>query len=124
MRINLMDEINKGRFINLIDSFSNEIYSNSIRHGFWDFGTADESIIVTCKLALIHSEISEALEAIRNHNPADEHCPEFSSLTIELADAMIRIMDLAHSLDCRLGAAILAKHEYNKSRPYKHGKTI
>ena len=42
----------------------------------------------------------------------------------ELADAIIRIMDFAQEYDLNLADAILAKHEYNKSRPYKHGKAF
>ena len=49
-------------------------------------------------LALIHSEISEALQALRDGNPADTHCPDFSALEVELA-----------------------KMEYNRTRPMRHG---
>ncbi len=72
-------------------------------------------------LSLIHCEISEALQALRDGKPPDKHCPEFSSLEVELADAIIRIMDYAGERNLNISGAIIAKMEYNKNRPYKHG---
>lgn len=85
--------------------------------GFWNQERNEGEII-----ALIHSELSEALEGLRKGNPPDEHCPEFSSAEIELADAVIRIMDFCHAKGYRLSEAIVAKMMYNETRPYKHGK--
>lgn len=73
-------------------------------------------------LALIHCEVSEALQALRNGNPPDHHCPKFSSLEVELADVIIRIMDYAGEKDLDIAGAILAKMEINRNRPYKHGR--
>jgi NTP pyrophosphatase (non-canonical NTP hydrolase) len=73
-------------------------------------------------LALIHCEVSEALQALRNGNPPDHHCPKFSSLEVELADVIIRIMDYAGERDLDIAGAILAKMEVNRNRPYKHGR--
>jgi NTP pyrophosphatase (non-canonical NTP hydrolase) len=77
-------------------------------------------------LCLVHSEISEALEEYR-----DGHCttrlgdggkPE--GLPIELADAVIRICDMAESLGIDLENAIVAKHAYNRTRPHRHGSKL
>ena len=66
-------------------------------------------------LCLIHSEISEALEGFRK-DKADEHLDHHASLTVELADAIIRICDLAGGLDLPLGKALAEKLCYNQIR--------
>lgn len=66
-------------------------------------------------VALIHSELSEALEADRK-GLMDEHVPQFTGVEVELADALIRIFDLAGSLNLNLGEAFVAKMNYNRER--------
>jgi NTP pyrophosphatase (non-canonical NTP hydrolase) len=68
------------------------------------------------QISLIHSEISESYEGHRK-NKMDEHCPEFTNFEIELADAMIRILDTAGGLKLRLAQAFAAKMAYNHARP-------
>ena len=72
-------------------------------------------------IALIHSEISECLEYLRHGNPASDHVPEISGAEEELADAIIRIMDLAYNKKWNIPRALFLKMEYNKTRPYRHG---
>lgn len=78
-----------------------------MNHLFWQ-----HPINIPEKLCLIHSEISEALEALRLENSIGE----------ELADAVIRIMDLAEYLDIDLNQEIFIKHNINKTRPIKNNK--
>lgn len=66
-------------------------------------------------LALIHSEVSETLEAYRK-DLQGEHIMGFSGVEEELADVIIRVCDLAGYLHVRLGEAVLAKLEYNSKR--------
>jgi NTP pyrophosphatase (non-canonical NTP hydrolase) len=66
-------------------------------------------------LALIHSEISEALEGYRK-KLMDDHLPHRRMVEVELADAVIRIADLAGYLDLDLGGAVMEKLEYNRRR--------
>lgn len=73
------------------------------------------------KIALIHSELSEALEAMRHGDPPSEHIPEFSGVEEELADAIIRIMHFAHVRGYRVAEAIQAKSEFNRGRKHRHG---
>jgi len=79
-------------------------------------------VAFSTKIALIHSELSEALEADRKQIVNDDKIPEFTGIEAELADAVIRIFDLAGAYDLRLGEAIVAKMLYNLNRPFKHGK--
>ena len=66
-------------------------------------------------LCLIHSEISEAMEGARQ-GLMDTHLKHKSMMEVELADAIIRIFDLAESKGFNLGQTIYEKLEYNKSR--------
>lgn len=85
------------------------------------------------KIALAHSELSEALEDHRCDNMAIsysddkskeyvEGMPKPIGFPCELADVIVRVMDIAGSLDISLSEAMLAVMKYNETRPPKHGK--
>jgi NTP pyrophosphatase (non-canonical NTP hydrolase) len=67
------------------------------------------------KLMLIVSELAEAMEGFRKGR-MDEHLPNRSSLEVELADAAIRIFDLAGGVGLNLGGAVAEKLAYNAQR--------
>ena len=79
-------------------------------------GTRLGKALVAEKLALIHSEVSEAMEG---HRKAlmDDKLPHRPAIEVELADAVIRIADLAGALDLDLGGAISEKMAFNRQRP-------
>lgn len=66
-------------------------------------------------LCLIHSEISEAMEGHRK-NLMDDHLPHRKMIEVELADAVIRICDVAQGLGLDLAGALVDKTHYNAVR--------
>lgn len=87
--------------------------------GWWTAkdGTAiqDNPYAFSNKLVLIHSEISESMEGDRK-SLKDIHLPHRDAREVELADAVIRIFDLAGAYDMDLGGAIAEKMAYNLHR--------
>lgn len=92
-----------------------EAHNNAVQHGFWE-----PSPEIGTYIALIHSELSEALEEERAGNPLIWHRgdkPE--GLAVELADTVIRIADLCGYLGVDLDAVVAEKMAYNAGRPHK-----
>jgi NTP pyrophosphatase (non-canonical NTP hydrolase) len=79
------------------------------------------------KMMLIVSEISEAVEEFRDGKPLDQifygpgNPPKPLGIPIEIADAIIRILDWCEANNIDIEEALLQKMEYNESRPYRHG---
>lgn len=112
-----IDEVFKQHFSDAFEAYARAVYQNSANHGFHESPLNDGE-----KIALMHSELSEALEAIRKPGKS-EHIPGYSALSEELADTIIRIMDyaVAKGMIREVADAITAKHNFNCSRPYEHG---
>lgn len=98
--------------INELVQFS---HGRSEANGWWDDATRANPYTVPCKLALIHSEISEALEGHRK-GINDDKLPHRLMVEVELADALHRIFDIAGFLGLDLGGAYVEKAEYNDRR--------
>lgn len=93
----------------------------SLKAGWWkNLMTGEPTItephIVGEKLMLVVSEVAEAMEGHRK-NLNDDKLPHRSMVEVELADAVIRIFDLAGALNLDLGSAIAEKMSYNAIRP-------
>jgi NTP pyrophosphatase (non-canonical NTP hydrolase) len=92
------------------------VHTTAREKGWWDNERNHGEM-----LALIHSEVSEALEALRAGNPPDDKIPAFSGAEAELADVVIRIMDMAEGFKWDVGGAIVAKLRMNRERERMHG---
>ena len=91
-----------------IKEMSEEVHRNAVDHGWWEGVRPIPEL-----LCLVHSEVSEALEAYRKGDT--------KNFAEELADIVIRVMDMAQGFDIDLEREIIRKHEINKSREYRHG---
>jgi hypothetical protein len=73
------------------------------------------NFVVSTKIALINSEASEALEAFRR-DMIDSHLPHYPGVVVELADCIIRCIDLIGAFGYDLGDVLAAKLAYNAKR--------
>lgn len=102
----------------MLSELSKEIHENAVSHGWWD-----EPRNLLEIAALCHSELSEAVEEYRVGRPfvyQEGGKPE--GIAVEMADCIIRILDWFGHEGLDVDAIIREKMEYNRGRPYKHGK--
>ena len=120
-----------------MNEWAREIHENAVNHGWWETDRELPEILM-----LIVSELSEALEEYRKGDMMDGRisrmhyysgggyvanvptvcCKKPEGIAVEVIDALIRILDWCGKEGVDVEALVKEKHEYNKTRPYKHGK--
>jgi NTP pyrophosphatase (non-canonical NTP hydrolase) len=145
-----------GKKMKTLNQLRDEIHANAVKHGFYDFersipngGLVEEAehAFFAMRITLIHSELSEALEADRNEKSANLKAFDKAMLELkeensfgnteeatlfqkyikntiedELADVIIRTLDLCGHLGIDIERHVELKMKYNELREYKHGK--
>ena len=110
-----MDEVTRNAVHRGIEETVRACHGAATAAGWWaDTDVADRHV-VPAKLCLIHSEISEAMEGHRK-GLMDDHVRSRPMVEVELADALIRICDLAGALGLDLGGAVVEKMAFNSTR--------
>lgn len=101
-----------------VDALAAVLHETAVEKGFWDGEITHDK--VGNKLALVHSEVTEVLEAIRKNKGSKEIVEEMSDIIIRLLDlyAAMRNSDM---ITDSLEEALENKINKNKERPRLHG---
>ena len=131
----------------MLNQLRDEIHQNAVEHGWWEEERSFGDIIALCHSELSEAleeyrngmpmKYNKCKELLQEDDPKDricepidcdqccEGCPDFidkpEGIAIELANCIIRILDYCGKAGIDIEEALRIKHEYNKTRPYRHG---
>lgn len=94
----------------------NKYHELAKEKGWWDDRDPSSPMDQVVVLALIGTEVSEAIQEVRKGNQ--------SALREELADIVLRVLDFSGALGFDLLEEVERKHQINKERPRKHGRIL
>jgi NTP pyrophosphatase (non-canonical NTP hydrolase) len=115
----LTDILDRDEFaVSAFDRLAEQIHETAKEKGFWENGIND--MVVGSKLALIHSEVTEVLEAIRKEQGIEATEDEFADIIIRILDLYQAMWDQG-SVERSLLDVIYTKAQKNAGRPQKHG---
>ena len=100
-----------------MDKLAVKIHETAVEKGFWEeaqIGGVPNPSFDFRSIALMHSELSEALEALRDD--------DWEQVEEEFDDTIIRILDFAHARNLSMDEAVAKKMAKNRSRPRLHGR--
>lgn len=100
------------------DNLGREIHPTNVEKGFWTEPVMMDKYVA--KLALIHSEVTEVLEALRKSQGKDKVTEEFADILIRTFDLYYRLVEDGEA-DPELFGVMKDKMKVNASRPPKHG---
>jgi NTP pyrophosphatase (non-canonical NTP hydrolase) len=108
-----------------ISQLQKEAYKTADDHGFH---STEADRHVPTKLLLTVQELTEAFDEVRDGKDLTKNSHEADGKPVgfpsELADVLIRIADLAGIVGIDLEYFVIEKMEYNRSRPFKHGRVL
>jgi len=112
-----------------LNELRDRVHTLAVEKGWYDGRENLDATTIGSMLALVHSELSEALEELRDgQRPGDVHYKHGSQkpegFGVELADAIIRILDLCGALHIDIERCVALKHAYNHTRERRHGKSL
>ena len=104
-----------------VESLQTACHNAAFTAGWWTdpktgASPKDNPMCFSQKLMLVVSELSEAMEGDRK-NLMDDKLPHRPMREVELADALIRIFDMAGAYDMDLAGALVEKMAFNAQRP-------
>lgn len=117
-------------YADMLNDLAEEISEVALAKNFWDIPDVGDNGYIPLKLALVHSEVSEAIEVYRKPYE-DAGASSFTGMTPEqeedfseeLADVIIRVLDIIGYYGLEdFGEILLSKIEANRSRPTLHEK--